>query len=219
MNAVRQQVELTPELHRYVVAHSMPLGAVADDLVSETARAFPESAAMQIPPEQAGLLTMLVRILGARNAIELGTYTGYSAMAIARGLAPGGRLLSCDVSEEWTAMAREHWEKAGVADRIDLRIAPAIDTLRSLPADPLADFVFMDADKRSYPDYWAELVPRVRPGGIIAVDNVLRHGRVVSPDDQRVAVMREFNDLVVADDRVDAVMLPLSDGLTLAQRR
>jgi caffeoyl-CoA O-methyltransferase len=218
LNALRQQVDLTPELHHYVVAHSMSLGPVADELVAKTAQVFPDSAAMQIPPEQAGLLTMLVRILGARTAIELGTYTGYSALAIARGLAPGGRLLSCDISEEWTAMAREHWEKDGVADRIDLRIAPAIDTLRSLPADPVVDFVFMDSDKRSYPQYWAELVPRVRPGGIIAVDNVLRHGRVVSPDDQRVAVMREFNDLVIADDRVEAVMLPLSDGLTLARR-
>jgi caffeoyl-CoA O-methyltransferase len=219
MTALRRQVDLTPELHRYVVAHSMPLGPAADDLVAETARVFPESAAMQIPPEQAGLLTMVAGLLGARNAIELGTYTGYSALAIARGLAPGGRLLTCDVSEEWTEMARVYWEKAGVADRIELRIAPAIETLESLPADPVVDFVFMDSDKRNYPAYWAELVPRVRPGGIIAVDNVLRHGRVVSPDDERVAVMREFNDLVAADDRVDAVMLPLSDGLTLARRR
>ncbi|MGH8920722.1 MAG: O-methyltransferase, partial [Actinomycetes bacterium] len=132
MTALRQQVDLTPELHRYVVTHSMSLGPVADELVTETARVFPESAAMQIPPEQAGLLTMLTGLLGARNAIELGTYTGYSALAIARGLAPEGRLLTCDVSEEWTAMARKHWEKAGVAERIDLRIAPAIETLRSL---------------------------------------------------------------------------------------
>jgi caffeoyl-CoA O-methyltransferase len=219
MTAIRQQVDLTPELHRYVVSHSAPLGPVAEELVTATARLFPESAAMQIPPEQAGLLSMLVRILGARNAIELGTYTGYSALAIARGLAPGGRLLCCDVSEEWTAIARAHWAKADVADRIDLRVAPAIDTLRSLPPDPAVDFVFMDADKRSYTQYWAELVPRMRPGGIIAVDNVLRHGRVASPDDPRAAVMREFNDLVVADDRVEVVMLPLSDGLTLAQRK
>jgi caffeoyl-CoA O-methyltransferase len=218
VSALRRQVDLTPELHRYVVAHSMSLGSVADELVAETARVFPDSAAMQIPPEQAALLTILVRVLGARNAIELGTYTGYSALAIAQGLAPGGRLLCCDISEEWTAMAREHWEKAGVADRIDLRIAPALDTLRSLPADPVVDFAFMDSDKRSYPAYWAELVPRMRPGGIIAVDNVLRHGRVVSPDDERVAVVREFNDQVIADDRVEAVMLPLSDGLTLARR-
>lgn len=218
MHPVRQQVDLTPELHRYVVAHSMSPGPAADELVAETTRAFPESAAMQIPPEQAGLLTLLVRILGTRNAIELGTYTGYSALAIARGLAPGGHLLTCDVSEEWTGMAREHWEKAGVADRIELRIAPGIETLRSLPADPVVDFVFIDADKRSYHEYWAELVPRVQPGGLIAVDNVLRKGRVADPDDPRADVIRAFNDLVSADDRVEAVLLPLSDGLTLAQR-
>jgi caffeoyl-CoA O-methyltransferase len=151
----------------------------------------------------------------------VGTFTGLSALAIARGLAPGGRLLCCDVSAEWTALGRPFWEEAGVSDRIDLQIAPAAETLAGLPPDPPVDLAFIDADKGGYVGYWDELVPRLRPGGIIAVDNVLWSGRVVDPgaDDAGTAAIRRFNDHAAADGRVDIVMLPVGDGLTLAQKR
>src|SRR5690606_5846127 len=138
-------------------------------------------ARMQVAPEQGALLELLVRMLGARQAVEVGTFTGYSALCVARGLAPGGRLLCCDVSEEWTAIARDAWRRAGVADRIDLRIGPALETLARLPDEPTIDFAFIDADKRGYLDYYEALVRRLRPGGLLAIDNVLWAGRVVDP--------------------------------------
>jgi caffeoyl-CoA O-methyltransferase len=172
---------------------------------------------MQIAPEQGAFMTLLTRVLGVRNAVEVGTFTGYSALSIARGLAPGGRLLCCDVSEEWTSIGREHWQRAGVADRIDLRIAPALDTLRALPADRTVDLAFIDADKPNYIGYYDELVPRLAPTGVILVDNVLWGGRIVdgSTVDDNTVALRAFNDHVVADARVDQVMLPISDGLTM----
>ena len=134
---------------------------------------------------------------------------------------PGGRLLACDVSEEWTSIARSYWHKAGVADRIDLKIAPALETLRALPEDFVVDFAFVDADKETYPACYDELVARLRPGGVIALDNVLRGGRVVDPafDEPQIAIMRELNARIAADERVDVVMLPLRDGVTIARRR
>jgi caffeoyl-CoA O-methyltransferase len=161
-------------------------------------------------------------MLGARRAVEVGTFTGYSSLCIARGLAPGGTLLCCDVSEEWTAIGRRAWERAGLADRIELRIAPAIETLRSLPTEPAIDLAFIDADKGGYPNYWEELAPRVRPGGLLLADNVLWSGRVAdgeADEDGDLRAIREFNDRVAADDRVDAVVLPAFDGLTIARRR
>ena len=153
--------------------------------------------------------------------MEVGTFTGYSALAVARGLAPGGRLLCCDVSEQWTAIGREHWARAGVADRIDLRIAPALDTLRARPRERTIDFAFIDADKGNYANYYAEIVERLAPRGVLLVDNVLWSGKVIDPavDDADTAAIRAFNDLVVADARVDTVMLPIADGLTLVRRR
>lgn len=211
---------LTEELHAYLVEHGTPPDAVQQSLIERTAELGVISG-MQIAPEQGAFLTMLVQVLGAEQAIEVGTFTGYSALCIARGLAAGGRLLCCDVSEEWTAIAREHWETAGVADRIDLRLAPALDTLRSLPDRAQFDFAFVDADKESYEAYVDELAGRVRPGGVIAVDNVLWDGNVVRPDmtDENTEAIRRFNDRVAADDRFDTVMLPLADGLTLLRRR
>jgi caffeoyl-CoA O-methyltransferase len=153
--------------------------------------------------------------------VEVGTFTGYSSLCIARGLAPGGRLICCDVSEEWTSIGRRHWEQAAVADRIDLRIAPAVETLRALPKEPSIDLAFIDADKSHYLDYYEEIVERVRPNGVVLVDNVLWSGRVLdqeAKDDDTVAI-RAFNDHVVADDRVDVVMLPIGDGLTLARKK
>ncbi len=164
---------------------------------------------------------MLTQLVGARSAVEVGTFTGYSSLCIARGLQPGGRLLACDTSEEWTAVAREHWERAGVADRIELRIAPAAETLRALPDEQSIDIAFIDADKVNYPLYYEELVRRLRPGGLVVLDNVFLGGRVLDPafQEEHHVAMRRVNDLIAADDRVDAVMLPVRDGVTLARRR
>lgn len=207
-------------MHAYVAAHSMPPGAVLDDLASETARLYPDDAGLQIGPEQGAFMTLLARAIGARDALEIGTFTGYSAICLASGLADGGRLTCCDVSEEWTAVARRHWARAGLADRIDLRLGPALDTLRALPGGPAYDLVFIDAEKTEYPAYWAEVVPRVRPGGVILTDNTLSHGRVVDPAETapRVEAIRTFNDTAVADPRVQTVLLPIGDGLTFSRR-
>ena len=151
----------------------------------------------------------------------MGTFTGYSALCIARGLAPGGKLICCDVSEEWTAIARKYWQRAGLADRIDLRLAPAVETLRSLPAGEWIDFAFIDADKANYANYYEEILARMRPGGLIVFDNVLWMGQVVNPDDQsdNTTALRALNDQVAADPRVECVMIAVSDGLTLARKR
>jgi len=211
---------LSPELHAYLVAHGPPADPVLDSLARETAALGPISI-MQVAPEQGALLTMLVRLCGARRVVEIGTFTGYSALCLARGLPDDGTLLCCDTSEDWTAIARRHWEKAGVAEKIELRIAPAIDTLRALPAAPHLDLAFIDADKVSYIDYYEAILTRLRPGGLILVDNVLWAGNVVNPEanDANTAAIRRFNDHVAADRRVDSVMLPISDGLTFARKR
>jgi caffeoyl-CoA O-methyltransferase len=175
---------------------------------------------MQIGDDQAKLMEIIVRAMGARRAVEVGTFTGYSALAIARGLGSEGRLLCCDVSEEWTAIGREAWERAGVADRIDLRIAPAIDTLRSLPEEEQFDFAFIDADKTGYPAYYEEILLRTRPGGLILIDNVLQGGRVIdeSKTDESVVAIRELNDAIVKDERVLVVLLPIGDGVSVVQK-
>jgi caffeoyl-CoA O-methyltransferase len=211
---------LSPEVHAYLLAHGQPPDAVQESLIRATAALGPV-AGMQIAPEQGAFMTMLTQLVGARRAVEVGTFTGYSALCIARGLVAGGRLLCCDVSEEWTAIGRRHWEAAGVADRIDLVVAPAVDTLAALPADATIDIAFIDADKPNYPNYFEQLVPRLRPNGLLLVDNVLWGGRVVDADatDENTVAIRAFNDLVAADPRVDAVMLPVSDGLTLLRKR
>jgi caffeoyl-CoA O-methyltransferase len=211
---------LSPELHAYLVAHGTPPDAVQRELAEETRR-LGGIAAMQIAPEQGAFMTLLVRALGVRRAVEVGTFTGYSALCIARGLPDDGKLLCCDVSEEWTAVARRYWARAGVAHKIELRIAPALDTLRALPARPDWDLAFIDADKPSYPLYYEECLARLRPNGVILVDNVLWSGAVVDPGarDANTVHIREFNDRVAADPRVDAAMLPLGDGLTLLRKR
>ncbi|SDY01050.1 caffeoyl-CoA O-methyltransferase [Micromonospora pattaloongensis] len=214
-----RSIRITEELQAYVVAHGTPPDDVMRDLAAETYTVLPEFAEMQVALDQAAFLTLLAQMVGARQAVEVGTFTGLSALAIARGLVPGGRLTCFDISEDFTAMARRYWARAGVAERIELRIGPAADGLRALPADPHLDLAFIDADKTGYPVYWAELVPRMRPGGLIAVDNVLRGGRVLAPQDEGDRAIAAFNEAVVNDDRVDVVMLPLADGLTLARRR
>jgi len=211
---------LTPALHDYLVRHGTPPDAVQRELIEETARLGGISL-MQIAPEQGAFMELFTRAVRARRAIEVGTFTGYSALCIARGLPADGKLLCCDVSEAWTAVARRAWEKAGVADRIELRIAPAIETLRALPEDASWDLAFIDADKESYPDYYEALLPRLRPGGVILVDNVLWMGRVTDPeaDDAHTLAIRAFNERVAGDERVDTVMLPLGDGVTLLRKR
>jgi caffeoyl-CoA O-methyltransferase len=176
---------------------------------------------MQIAPEQGAFMTLLTKLVDARFAVEVGTFTGYSSICIARGLAPGGRLLCCDVSEEWTAIARDHWAQAGIDDRIELVIAPAADTLRALPADPPIDLAFIDADKPGYRTYYDEIVGRLRPGGLVLLDNVLWSGNVVDESDQseNTVALRAINDHIAGDDRVEAVMLPIADGLTIARKR
>jgi predicted O-methyltransferase YrrM len=211
---------LSPELHAYLVAHGTPPDPILDSLASET-RALGPISIMQVAPEQGALLSMLVRLTGAKRVVEIGTFTGYSALCLARGLPDDGELLCCDVSEEWAAVARRHWDKAGVAHKIELKIAPAIETLRALPSTPPIDLAFIDADKVSYIDYYEEILKRLRPGGLVLVDNVLWNGAVINPEatDPNTEAIRRFNDHVVADRRVECVMASISDGLTFARKK
>jgi caffeoyl-CoA O-methyltransferase len=213
-------ISVDQALHSYILEHRSPDDDVLRALQDETGR-LGDRAKMQIAPDQGTFLRLLVAAIGARRAIEVGTFTGMSAICIARGLGAAGRLLCCDVSEEWTAIARRYWARAGVADRIELRLGPAADTLRSLPPEPAFDFGFIDADKAGYPVYYEEILKRLRPGGLITVDNVLWSGDVVLADkqDEDTQAIRRFNELVAADTRVDSVILPLADGLTLARKR
>jgi caffeoyl-CoA O-methyltransferase len=214
-------IEVTPALFDYVVAHGTPPDATYEAIRAETQEKAGAFAGMQIGPDQYALLTLLTQLVGATNAVEIGTFTGTSAVAIARGLAPGGRLTCCDVSDEWTSIARAHWEQAGVADRIDLVLAPATQTLAAMPAEPPIDLAFIDADKPSYIDYYEAIVPRLRPGGLLMVDNVLWSGRVVdeAATDDNTAAIRRFNDHAAADDRCSKVVLTIGDGLTLLRKR
>jgi caffeoyl-CoA O-methyltransferase len=177
---------------------------------------------MQISPEQAAFFTLLAKITNVRMGVEVGTFTGMSSLAIARGMAADGKLVCFDISEEYTSIARRFWDRAGVADRIELRLGAAVDRLRELSPEPHLDWVFIDADKENYGAYWEALVPRVRPGGLLAIDNVLWSGRVLEPQSERdssTAAIIAFNDMVAADTRVEPVMLPIGDGLTLARKR
>jgi caffeoyl-CoA O-methyltransferase len=211
---------LDDELHRYLVEHGARQDGVLRRLAEETA-ALGGVSVMQIAPDQGALITLLVRAIGARRALELGTFTGYSTICIARGLADDGRVVTCDVSEEWAEIARRYFRDAKVEDRIELRLGPALDTLRSLPAAESFDFAFIDADKQSYPAYYEEVLARLRPGGLVMIDNVLRGGAVLDPDDDSAAnlAVRELNDRIASDERVDVAMLGVADGITLALRR
>jgi caffeoyl-CoA O-methyltransferase len=211
---------LTKPVHDYLVAHAPPLDDVQRDLIAET-EALGGISMMQIAPEQGAFMTLLTRLIGARHAIEVGTFTGYSAISIARGLPDDGTLLCCDVSEEWTSIARKYWARAGVDDKIELRIAPATETLRSLPAGERFDLAFIDADKPNYPTYYEEVLARLRRNGVILVDNTLWGGAVADANatDDNTKAIRAFNDAVAADDRVESTMLTVGDGLTLIRKR
>jgi caffeoyl-CoA O-methyltransferase len=217
----RRTEQISLHLNAYLTAHSSPPDPILRELANETAELFPNESGLQIAPEQGTFMTLLTELARARSAIEIGTFTGYSSICIARGLGPGGHLLCCDISDEWTSVARKYWEKAGLDDRIELRLAPALDTLNSLPEKELFDLAFIDADKGGYLVYWRQVVPRIRQGGLIMVDNTFSHGRVIDAgnDSPAVIAIRDFNDHAAADDRVDLVMVPIGDGLTLARKK
>ncbi|HET8930320.1 MAG TPA: class I SAM-dependent methyltransferase [Acidimicrobiales bacterium] len=211
---------LDDTLDAYVQAHSPEPDLVTAALVDRTAQ-LGDVAGMQIGHDQAAFLTAICAFAGVTNAVEVGTFTGRSSLAIASGLAPGGHLVCCDVSDEWTSIARDAWRDAGVEDRVELRLGPAIETLRALPDDAAIDLAFVDADKTGYPDYYTELVPRLRPGGLLLADNTLWHGRIVdepSDDDSSLAALRRYNDRAAADPRVRTTILTIGDGVTLSQR-
>lgn len=212
--------KLSPELYAYVLEHRSERDPVLAALIEETGKLGGWSM-MQIAPEQGAFLTTLARLMNAKSAVEVGTFTGYSAISIARGLAPGGKLLCCDVSEEWTSVARDFWKRAGVADRIELKIAPAVDTLKALPAGETIDFAFIDADKVNYKSYYEEILARLRPNGLIVFDNVLWGGSVVDEANQKddTKAIRALNDFVTKDPRVECVMIPVADGLLLTRKR
>ncbi len=211
---------LTPPLYEYLVAHNPAQDDVLRDLAAETAALGPVSR-MQIAVEQGAFLTLIGHVIGARRAIEVGTFTGYSAISIARGLTADGRLLCCDLNEEWTDVARRYWKRAGLADRIELKLGPAVETLAVLPRTTDVDLVFIDADKTSYRAYYEELLPRLSPRGVMVFDNVLWGGNVIDPADQdeSTVALRALNDFITRDPRVESVMLTVADGLTLVRRR
>ena len=215
-------LNLDKRLYEYLIGHSAREHPVQREL-REATSGMPH-AGMQISPDQGQFMALLARLLGARRTIEVGVFTGYSALSVALALPPDGRIVACDVNEEWTAMARKYWAKANVADRIDLRLAPALQTLDGLIATGEAaryDFAFIDADKPNYLAYYERCLTLVRPGGLIAVDNTLWSGAVADLADNsaNTVAIRAFNDAVHADARVELAMLSIGDGLTLAMKK
>lgn len=217
-----QTIQLTPALREYLLQTSVHEHPLLERLRHETQQL--EMARMQIAPEQGAFMGMLVELIGARRTLEVGVFTGYSALAVALALPADGVITACDVSVEWTAIAQRYFAQAGLSHKFDLRIAPAAHTLESLLAQGFAntyDFAFIDADKENYPAYFEYCLRLVRPGGLIAVDNVLWSGRVIDPSDQtpNTVGMRAFNQALFQDTRITLSMLPMGDGLTLARKR
>lgn len=217
-----RSIGLSPEIHSYLLEHSVREPNVLRRLREETATM--ERSEMQVAPEQGPFLAMLIRVLDARRTLEVGVFTGYSSTAVALAMPDDGRITACDVSEEYTAVARRYWAEAGVAEKIDLRLGPASETLDGLLADGSAgtyDFAFIDADKSGYDTYYEQSMQLVRKGGLIAIDNVLRKGRVLDPasDDPGSQVIDRLNKKIYADDRVDVAMVPIGDGVTLVRKR
>ena len=218
----RKTLPLDDRLYDYLLRVSLREHEALRELRKRTGEL--EEANMQISPEQGQFMTLLVKLLGARSALEVGVFTGYSALCVALALPPDGTLIACDVSEEWTSVGREYWQKAGVADRIDLRIGPAAETLADLlrkGAQSTFDFAFIDADKLNYGEYYELCLQLLRPGGLVAIDNVLWDGKVAdeSYNDEETRAIAAFNRRVHADDRVDVSLVPIADGLTLARKR
>jgi len=218
--ARRRSQFIDAAIDEYAAAHSTPPDAHQLELQRITQEKTGRAAGMQIGDDQAVLMEILVRAMRATRAVEIGTFTGYSALAVARGLGPGGHLLCCDVSREWTTIARAAWQEAGLADRIELRLGPGLETLRALPPGEQFDFAFIDADKTGYGQYYEEVLTRLRPGGLILLDNTLQDGRVVADlaDDQDVAAIRSVNDAIAADPRVKVVVIPIGDGVSIVQK-
>ena len=216
-------LQLTTELHAYLLAHGLRETALQRRLREETA--LLREAGMQIAPEEGALLALLVRLLNAHNILEIGTFTGYSALSMALAQTADSRLITCDLNREWTDIARRYWHEAGVADRIELRLGPAVDTLRTLRRDESTanhfDLVFIDADKEAYRDYYEQALELVRPGGLIAIDNTLWAGRVVEPKqtDPDTMAIKELNRHLRTDERIELCLVPIADGLTLASKR
>jgi predicted O-methyltransferase YrrM len=215
-------VGLSPDLAAYLVEHGVREHPLLARLRAETS--VMDQADMQVAPEQGALLAMLVRLIGAQRCLELGTFTGYSSLSVALALPHDGRLVCCDVSDEWTSVARRYWAEAGVADRVELRLGPALESLDALLDGGAAgtfDFAFVDASKREYPDYHERLLRLLRTGGLIAYDNVFWDGAVLDPNDHDPDTegIRRLNDRLATDERVDIAMLPVADGVTLARKR
>jgi len=213
-------VALNPKLYEYLVAHGHNADPLRAELVAETAKLGMISG-MQIATEQGTFMGVLAAAIGARSAVEVGTFTGYSALCVARALPVDGKLLCCDVNEQWTSVARRYWERAGVANKITLKLGPAADTLKALPPSHTFDFAFIDADKTNYAIYYEEILKRTRPNGLILFDNVLWGGSIVddSRQDADTQALRKLNDAIAHDTRVEAVMLGIADGLTILRKK
>lgn len=215
-------IKIDARLYDYIVKVSVREPPLLARLRAETAKMREHN--MQIAPDQGQFMGMLVRLIGARRCLEIGTFTGYSSLAVALALPPDGRLIACDVSDTWTAIARRYWREAGVDGRIELRLQPALKTLDELLADGQAgrfDFAFIDADKVSYADYYERVLSLLRPGGLLAVDNTLWSGKVADPKarDKDTIALKKFNAARHADERIDLSLVPIGDGLTLAWKR
>jgi caffeoyl-CoA O-methyltransferase len=212
-------ISITPELHRYSVEHSSFRDGVIPD-VERAGEEMGDLAAMQIAGDQAAFMTILVTAIGARDALEVGTFLGYGALAIARGLPEEGRLICCELDEGYAERAREHLRMAGLGDRVEVRVGPALESLRAMERTEQFDFAFIDADKTEYIDYFEETLPRLRPNGVILLDNTLRGGSVLDPGDSESArVTAELNDRLATDDRVDVALLGFADGITMVNKR
>ena len=212
-------ISITPELHRYAVEHSSFRDGVIPD-VERAGEEMGDLAAMQIAGDQAAFMTILVRAIGAHDALEVGTFLGYGALAIARGLPEDGRLICCELDEGYAERAREHLRKADLEDRVEVRVGPALESLRAMERTEQFDFAFIDADKTEYIDYFEETLPRMRPNGVILLDNTLRGGSVLDPGDSESAwVTAELNDRLATDDRVDVALLGFADGITMVRKR
>jgi predicted O-methyltransferase YrrM len=218
--------QMTAELHRYAVEHSAHEDDLLRRLAEETERMAGRWSIMQVAADQAALITLMVRAIGASSALEIGTFTGYGAISIARGLPGHGRLVTFELNQDYAAVARRYFEEAGLADRIELRVGPALDALRGMDEDGSFDFAFIDANEDDYPSYYEECLRLLRPGGLVMVDNVFYDGRVLDSaevgEDRRGSreAIRELNDRIAADERVmERAMVGVSDGITLALKR
>jgi predicted O-methyltransferase YrrM len=215
-------ISLTDSIHEYLLANSLRDLPVLRNLRDETAQL--ENGGMQISPEQGQFMQLLIKLIGAKRTLEVGVFTGYSSLSVALALPPDGQVVACDVSEEYTRIARRYWQEAGVADKITLRLGPAVETLQQMldkGEQNTFDFAFIDADKEPYPTYFEQALQLIRPGGLIAIDNVLRGGSVADPatTDRDTLIIRNLNAKLHTDDRIDLSLVPIGDGLTLARKR